>query len=738
MYYNRNIRIILDLNLAALYIEMQVVCLKQRENEMNIHEELQRDLEQLRTENARKEVILQDYLRNLTDIKSALDEAAIVAMTDLSGRITYANDKFCEISKYPREELIGKNHRIINSGYHPKSFFKDMWQTILEGRVWRGEIRNRAKDGSFYWVYTTIVPFLNDHGKPYQFVSIRFDITDKIVAEEKLREAFKKALADRIIQSMPIGLFVLDQDMHVRSVNYEGSKILHVATERVLHQSLDRFAAKLYREILRRMSNWDQKSTIQFEFEQALDHRIYTVRMTRPQLFDEMDGSYLITMEDITERKEAEETINFMAYHDELTGLANRRALMEQIQKQTSDTQNHQFAVILLDLDRFKTINDSLGHGVGDNILQQTAERMKAGVPADSIIARMGGDEFVVLLSQMGQKEEVCKIADRLIEVLEEPFFVEGATFHLSASMGIAFYPRDGQDGETLIKHADIAMYRVKDREEKSYRFYTTSRNEVYEQLILENELREAIEQDQFSLYYQPQVDTSTGKVAGFEALIRWIHPTRGIIPPLDFIPLAEETGLIVPIGEMVIEKACKQLALVQARGYQPLPVAVNLSIRQFRQANLVQHIAEVIKKTGIDAKLLELEITESLTRDVDHTLKVMKELQQLGVHMSMDDFGTGYSSLSLINQLPISKLKIDQSFIRSMVEERSYQTIVSTIIVMAKHLNMRTVAEGVETQEQLRLLMEYDCDLIQGYLCSKPVPAKEALCFWEENESLL
>lgn len=554
-----------------------------------------------RIEGEKKEETLEKIIKELADFKFALDQSSIVAITDQQGKITYANDKFCEISKYSKEELIGQDHRILNSGYHPQSFFKEMWRTIGNGKVWVGEVKNRAKDGSFYWVKTTIIPFVNKKNIPYQYIAIR---------------------------------------------------------------------------------------------------------------------------QDITEQKEIAEQILYNAYHDNLTGLRNRHSFREDISDWIDENkETGKMAVFFLDLNRFKYINDTLGHNVGDQILKAVSKRLFNYLHEKADLYRFGGDEFIIVVKNHSV-EEVEQFAKDMMSLFLDPFYIEEERHYLTSSFGVSLFPRDGQDFETLIKKADTAMYLAKEKGNNAVQFYTVDMSENMKKTMkLEKALRQAIENEQFVLYYQPQMDVKTKKMIGVEALIRWEHPTLGIIPPNEFIPLAEETGLITPITEWVLKTACKQSKSWEQEGFESLRMGVNISPYLFK-ADLVKMVRQVLQETKLDPAYLELEITESIMQAAEVTTPILNELKALGVRLSIDDFGTGYSSLAFLRYFPIQSLKIDRSFINEI--EKDNGVIVKTIIDMAAHLNLSVVAEGIETKEQLDFLSDLDCHEGQGYLFSRPLPGKE------------
>jgi diguanylate cyclase len=422
----------------------------------------------------------------------------------------------------------------------------------------------------------------------------------------------------------------------------------------------------------------------------------------------------------------AEEMFRHQAHYDPLTDLPNRTMFQDHLTLTLSHANrfHKMLAVLFVDLDRFKTIVDTLGHAVGDQLLRAVAQRLKGCLEDGYTLARLGGDEFVILLPEITRADKAVKLAHTLLELLKPAFQFSAQELHVTASIGISLYPYDGEDAETLLKNADTALYRAKEQGRNNYQLYTPAMNaRAFERLALENSLRKALERKEFLLHYQPQVDVRTGMIVGAEALIRWQHPDLGIVHPSEFIPLAEETGLIVPLGEWVLKTACTQAKAWQEAGLAPFTMAVNLSARQFLQHDLTDIIARTLSETGLGAQWLEIEITESVAmQNADYTIVILRDLKEMGVLISMDDFGTGYSSLSYLKKFPINTLKMDQSFVRDIVTDASDAAIANAVIILAHSLGLGVVAEGVETLEQEKFLREHQCDRIQGFLYSTAV----------------
>ncbi|GGN92410.1 putative bifunctional diguanylate cyclase/phosphodiesterase [Saccharibacillus kuerlensis] len=435
-------------------------------------------------------------------------------------------------------------------------------------------------------------------------------------------------------------------------------------------------------------------------------------------------GIRLSISEPLRERREAEERIEFLAYNDDLTGLPNRRSLHIRLNSHLAESSSSQTSIMVLNINRFKTINDSLGYEAGDRLLGIVSEMLGHHIEGPEEVFRTGGDEFAVVLPLSG-REETMRRARALLNQFECPVNVGGIEYYVALSVGIAVYPEDGHAADALLQSADAAVHLAKEQGTEIKCFCEGITTAAREKLLLESDLRKGLERKEFYLEYQPKMSVEHGHILGMEALVRWNHPQRGVVPPNDFIPLAEESGLIVPLGEWVLQEACRQNKEWQNQGYQSLCVSVNLSIRQFRQPGLADQIERMLKWIGLDPQYVELEITESMTEDKNAAFEQLKRFKQLGLHISIDDFGTGYSSLHYLKNMPIDRLKIDRSFVSEVMSGESDAAIVSTIASMAHHLKLKVTAEGVENKEQLEFLRLQNCHEAQGFLFSRPVPAK-------------
>lgn len=455
----------------------------------------------------------------------------------------------------------------------------------------------------------------------------------------------------------------------------------------------------------------------------------------------QMTTHFVSILNDVSERISYEQQLEFHANHDSLTGLANRNLLNDRIAQAIAQAKLDGLlaGVLLLDLDRFKLINDGFGHSPANELLKAIANRLSQAVRDTDTVARLGGDEFVIVISRLQSADDLALVANKVLRALNTPVLIEGKEVFITASIGAALFPRDGDHGEMLLRNADVAMYRVKEHGRNNYRFYTPEMTHMaIDRLDMEGNLRRALERDELLVYYQPIVDIASGRIIGAEALVRWLHPRIGMIQPGEFIPLAEDTGLIIALGQLVLRRVCQDITQWQADGLPAIKLSINLSARQFRQDDLAENIGQILRQAGVDGSRLAFELTESMVmHDVENTLLTLRELKQLGATVSLDDFGTGYSSLSYLKRFPIDVLKIDRSFVRDIHRDSDDSAIAQAVIAMSHKLGLKVVAEGVEDAEQLGLLREFACDQLQGYLFSRPVPAEEFALMLRQDKML-
>ncbi|VVO38703.1 putative bifunctional diguanylate cyclase/phosphodiesterase [Pseudomonas fluorescens] len=546
--------------------------------------------------------------------RRAVDAAAIFSETDLSGRITYVNDQFCAVSGYSREELLGQNHRLLNSGLHSADFFAGLWRTIARGSVWKGEICNRAKDGSLYWVESTMVPVLDDAtGRVDRYLSIRFDISEK-------------------------------------------RQLLH--------------------------------------------------------------------------------SLQWRVGHDVLTGLPNRAFLSDLLDQalEFSRQENIPLAVCMLDLDGFKSVNDGYGHASGDLLLVEVARRLRSIVRGEDVVARLAGDEFVLVLRYVRDLPELRAALSRVLGAISAPYTLHGKELNVFASIGVTLFPHDNEDAETLLRHADQAMYLAKQGGRNRFHLFDVIRDrevKVTHQTI--ERVRQALLAGELRLHFQPRVNMRRGEVVGFQAVLRWEHPQDGMVPSRNFLPLVEETDLIIDIGEWVMDQVLSQMHHWQHAG-QGWPVSINIAARHFQRADFVDRLGEMLARHAqVAPQMLELEIVESVAvENIQHVSACLQACQTLGVQFSLGDFGTGYSSLSYLKRLRTQSIKIDKSFVRDFLHDRDDLALTTAVIGLARAFGRKVIAEGLDSIEQGEMLLRLGCDVAQGHCIARPMPPEEVVAWVE------
>lgn len=668
-------------------------------------------------------------LKEVSNLKYAIDQSIIIAATDVNGRILYVNDKFCKTSQYNREELIGNTHKIVNSGYHDHDFFQNMWDTLDNGEIWEGEVRNKAKDGSFYWLKTSIVPFLDRNQKPYMYIALRTNITKGKENEEKLVKALKNDF-NLVVRSMDNYIFKIAKD-HSGHFIYEfgEGQLAHrlaLETTRIFHKEPKDIFPKELSELLE--ENFNKAFMGQTVTYDSSFNGYHVVTVLSPIYEDGKIINIIGCCNDITELHQAKEKVEFLAYHDTLTNLPNRRKFTQDISKFFKEEK--QFAFFMLDLDRFKYVNDSLGHSFGDELLKVVAERIRKAIHPNQYVYRFGGDEFIILLPEIVDLQTLTDYSNRLLAVFNKKIQLnDKINIFATGSIGISLYPDHGQDLDTLLKNADNAMYESKKRGKNCFKIYDQAMNYASQkQLQMETFLRTAILNDEFELYYQPKLTIHSNKINSMEALLRWHQPVLGTVPPDIFIPIAEETGFIWKIDEWVLLHACQQNKKWNDAGNsEPLRVAINISPKHFSHPDFVKLVKKVLKETDLAPELVELEITEtSIIENTEECLSNVKKLREMGIAVAIDDFGTGFTSLNYLKKFPFDYLKIDQSYIKEILENRENTAIVKTVISLAHELDLKVIAEGVEEKSILEYLKQLGCDVIQGYYVSRPLPKNE------------
>ena len=671
----------------------------------------------------------------LRQLGRALEQSPTAVMiTNTEGIIEYINPKLSEMTGYTSDELLGKNNNILKSGDMPATTFQEMWELLRQGKTWSGQLLNRKKDGSLFWDSTSISPLRDDTGQISHFIAVKEDITERLNAEEQLR------MVAAVFETSNEAIMIADSHGLIKVVNHAFERITGYTAEEVKGKNPsilssgrhDRFFYNNLWEALKTTGHWSGEI-----WNRRKNGSVYPEWLSISALCDDegKPTEYVSVFSDITNRKEAEAHIRHQAYYDALTQLPNRNLLLDRLEVaiHTAERDKQTISILFIDLDRFKYVNDTLGHEYGDELLIQVSQRLTDCVRDSDTVARFGGDEFVVLLHNIQTERSATLVAEKIIDRLSQPFTLAGREIVIGASIGLTLFPGESDDPDTLLRNADLAMYRAKQTGRNRFQFFTGSLQEQANLLMeTEQDLRLALDKGQLEVYYQPLVKARTGKVTGVEALLRWKHPSYGMIPPDQFIPLAEDTGLIGPIGEWVLKTACTQVSEWRQRGLK-LYLSVNISGKQRDLGLDAEQLDAILTTTHFPANELVLEITEGMLLDnSDETIRWLQSFSDLGVHLAIDDFGTGYSALSYLKRFPIDMLKIDREFISEMTVQSDDSLLVEAIISMARSLKLRLIAEGVETQEQRELLYQLGCEYLQGYYFCKPTSAQEFITWLE------
>jgi len=660
-----------------------------------------------------------------------------VVITDTAGHIEYVNKYFEASTGFSQNEVLGKSPSVLKSGETSSRDYKKLWEHISSGGTWTGEFHNKRKDGSLYWEKANIGPLKNARNEITGYIAIKEDISQLKLSDQKLR------LASAVFETTSEAVMVTNKENEIQTVNSAFSQITGYTSEEVIGENPSmlqsgRHAPKFYDAIFDSLAEtgiWTGEIWNRRKNGEAYPEWLSISTMRNES--GDIEG-YAALFSDITKKKQDEARIQHQANYDSLTGLANRRLFSDRFSHALREAkkQKHKVGLFFLDLDRLKCINDTLGHSIGDQLLQLVSSRLKEKLPTTNTVARLGGDEFAIIMTA-NNLHSIEDAASEILEFLSAPYCLNGKQTYAPVSIGVSVYPSDGDDTETLLRKADSSMYIAKTEGGDRFHFFTVEMDaEAQERQSLELALRQALSNNEFCLHFQPIMDSQNGTIDSAEALIRWNCPGKGLISPDKYIPLAEETGLIVSIGEWVLYESCKEAAAWSKVTKTPPAISVNLSSVQIQRQDVLALVKTVLARTGLPAKRLTLELTESLlVSDDAQTLNKLQGLHELGVKLSIDDFGTGYSSLSYLKKFPVSTLKIDRSFIKYLPEDVEDAALVNAILSMAECLSLKVIAEGVETEEQREYLMSSACRYIQGYFYSKPLPRDRFILFLKANQ---
>ncbi|PFN98147.1 GGDEF domain-containing protein [Bacillus sp. AFS076308] len=704
------------------------------------------ELEKLRSQVAELEQQNQELSKqirvNESLYLSILDALPInIFLEDPEGRTIYANKQVCLSNGVSLDKIVGKT--IFD--YFPLEIAKLNRAYDLE--VWKKrqlitrEFPSGYKGEEHHMFSGKTIIHIDESEEDF-LLGFALEITDRVRAENRLKESEEKfrSLTEQAADSF----FLIGTDGMFTEVNPTACEVLNFSKEELLRMSTEMVFSKLPEKIKHLKIDSKEKASSNFEdLMTGKDHTQIPVDINIRLIHIGENQMYFALCRDIRDKKRAEAQIKHMAFHDALTDLPNRWAIQSILEENITqkNVPSSILGFILLDLDYFKVVNDSLGHEAGDLLLKEVSKRLQAATDHREVkLARFGGDEFIILIPQLSSEKEITEICDRIMEVMAAPFLIKGQKLNISTSMGISFYPKDGTDLNSLIKNADLAMYGSKEMGRNCYSLYHPDmKHHANKRMDLEILLRKALDDNEFILYYQPKVNLHTGEINGMEALIRWKNKLDQIILPDAFIPIAEETGLINPIGEWVLREACRQCKEWQDLGFGELTISVNLSPKQFQRQNLVGMVISVLEETGLSPNSLELEVTEGIVmKNPEEAVIVLQELKQLGIKISIDDFGTGFSSLSYLKFFPIDTLKIDRSFIANIERDDADAKIASAVISLAHSLKIDVVAEGVENWEQYDFLVNRSCDYAQGNFISKPVDPKEVKSLLVNDETFI
>jgi len=654
-----------------------------------------------------------------------------VLVVDKNRNNLYVNNKLCEMFGYDEKYLLNNTAEALHVDHESYlKFAKLAFDFVLKGKPISLEYQFKRKDGSLFWIQISGDAIENQD----EVLWIMVDITPRKIIQKELEDTnynMQKYL--EVIDKIEIGLFVVNPDFTVRYMNNTMIKWFGDQTNKTCYSSV---------------AGLDEPCPYCKLEDVILENKKVIYEPTTPdgQSFDIVATSIknsngtiskMEVIRNVTNKKRTEvnmlkqkEALNYQAHHDSLTGLPNRVLFNDRLECALEESKRNKtkLALLFIDLDHFKEINDSLGHSIGDEVLKVVTDRLNGLMRGSDTIARLGGDEFTVVVNNLNEVQDSSILANKILEVLAKPIVVNKHELYVSSSIGISLYPNDGEGAQNLLKYADAAMYRAKDEGRNNFQFYSSEMTELaFERVVMEASFRASLKNEDFIVYYQPQVDASTDKIVGMEALVRWNHPAMGIVSPAKFIPLAEATGLIVDLDRFVMKSAMTQLSKWYKDGYNPGVLAMNLTVKQLQQKDFIEFLKGLMIESTCRAEWIELEVTEGqIMSNPEEGIKILNKISSLGIELAVDDFGTGYSSLAYLKRLPINKLKIDQAFVRELPHDEDDVAIAKAVIALASSLNLNIIAEGVETKEQKDFLVQNGCKNIQGYYYSKPIPAKE------------
>lgn len=683
-------------------------------------------------------VELNEYYSIINNIQDGYFE------TDLTGSFTYANMAACEIYGYPKDKILGINYREYTDTINEKKAFRAfnrIYKSGVAGKLINYEIIR--EDGTRRQVEISASLILDQSGQPIGFRGTTRDVSKRKQMEAKLQRSEERYrtiienIEDAYFEVDLKGRFTFVNDALCKNLGYYRDELLGMDHRHYAEESTVRELFALFNRVYR---TGVPVKAYSFELSRK-DGRKGFCEISVTLIKDKRGNPFGFRgiARDVTERKQFEEQIRHLATHDTLTGLINSFMFRELLQENIKYAQRYgkQFALFFMDLDGFKIVNDTLGHEAGDRVLVECAVRLRRALRASDCIARLGGDEFVMLLRDVGESEEVGSLANKILSTIREPIDLGGSEYIITGSMGISIYPQDGEDVHTLMKTADLAMYSAKERGKNNFQVFSPEvKPLLHEKNIFGERLRFALERDEFFLEYQPKLDLKSGAISGVEALLRWHNPTLGVVGPLQFIPVAESTGQIIPIGRWVLRRACLQNVAWQRKGLPQIGISVNISQRQLLDERLIQDIESALAESGLEPDLLELEIAErTVLSNLPRIIDVLKRIKDVGVRLAVDDFGSGYSSLSQIRHFPIDSFKVDRSLISSAPGNEISKVVIRAIFEIGKLLDLTVVSEGIETPEQLAFVRSSSCDLMQGFYFSKPVSSEKIARLLSEHK---